>query len=70
MAVVPLGSLVEVVDLFLWFFDDCPVEDVVEAFATPATSGDAPAGPGSATATPPPEDSAPTMRSAPAEARM
>ena len=67
MAVVPLGSLVEVVVLFLWFFDDCWPVDVVVAFATPAASGD---GPGSARAIPPPDDSAPTMRSAPAAARV
>jgi hypothetical protein len=61
-----LGSDVVDVVRFLWFFDDCaPDDDVVVCLAA---SGDGPVGPGSARATPPPEDSAPTMRSAPAAA--
>ena len=60
------GSDVVVVDLFLWFF--CGPDDDVVALAAPGhiPSG---AGPGAA-ATPPPYDSAPTMRSAPPAARM
>jgi hypothetical protein len=54
-----------VVVVDLWGFERGPDVDVV-ALATP---GGAPAGVGSATAMPPPNDSAPTIRSAPAPAR-
>jgi hypothetical protein len=59
---VPDGAVV-VVDL--WDLERWPVEDVV-ALATP---GGVPVGLGSATAIPPPSDSAPTIRSTPAPAR-